>query len=279
MALRSRKCSFQESNSFSCFFNLSWMLGDNVASYGQHCGLRYCLFHMYLCCEKRALVFHIVDSPIHVATKNEGFPGSSVVKNPPALQEPQETQVRSLGWEDPLEEEMATHFSILAWKNPMDRGAWWATVHGVVKSRTRPTTTNVCGEGLKAGTAGPRGHSVGQQLAAVTAVTLRQTAPGSVAPPSTLSCGSPAPPFCLLPLGVPSSLPWHSECSGAGPITVEIRDGGALIGHLLCAGPCWALTRHTREGDSFAPSRMRHLRPSWRWQWAQEGLRFKPRAA
>ena len=38
-----------------------------------------------------------------------------VVKNPPAMQE---TWVQSLGWEDPLEEEMATHFSILAWKIP-----------------------------------------------------------------------------------------------------------------------------------------------------------------
>ena len=36
----------------------------------------------------------------------------------------QETQVQSLGWEDPLEKEMATHSSILAWKNLMDRGAW-----------------------------------------------------------------------------------------------------------------------------------------------------------
>ena len=36
----------------------------------------------------------------------------------------QETRVQSLGWEDPLEEEMGTHSSILAWKNPMDRGAW-----------------------------------------------------------------------------------------------------------------------------------------------------------
>ena len=35
-----------------------------------------------------------------------------------------ETQVRSLGWEDPLEKEMAIHFSTIAWKNPMDRGAW-----------------------------------------------------------------------------------------------------------------------------------------------------------
>ena len=41
-----------------------------------------------------------------------------------------------LGWEDPLEKEMATHSSIHAWKNPTDRGAWWATVHGVAKSRT-----------------------------------------------------------------------------------------------------------------------------------------------
>ena len=49
----------------------------------------------------------------------------------------QETQVQSLGWEDPLEEGMATHSSILAWRIPMDRGAWWATVHGVAKSRTR----------------------------------------------------------------------------------------------------------------------------------------------
>ena len=39
-----------------------------------------------------------------------------------------------LGWEDPWEEGMATHCSILAWRIPMDRGAWWATVHGVAKS-------------------------------------------------------------------------------------------------------------------------------------------------
>ena len=41
------------------------------------------------------------------------------------------------GWEDPLEKEMATHSSILAWRISMDRGAWWATVQGVSKSRTR----------------------------------------------------------------------------------------------------------------------------------------------
>ena len=42
-------------------------------------------------------------------------------------------QVRSLGQEDPLEKEMATHSSILAWKNPMDKGTWWATVLEVTK--------------------------------------------------------------------------------------------------------------------------------------------------
>ena len=46
------------------------------------------------------------------------------------MQEMQETQVRSLGQEDPLEEEMATHSSFLAWRIPMERGTWWATVPG-----------------------------------------------------------------------------------------------------------------------------------------------------
>ena len=47
-----------------------------------------------------------------------GFPGGTVVKNLPAKQEMQETQVQSLGCEDPLEEEMETHSSILSWKIP-----------------------------------------------------------------------------------------------------------------------------------------------------------------
>ena len=47
-----------------------------------------------------------------------GFPGGSVVKNLPAMQKPQETQVPSLGQKDPLEEGMATHSSILAWRIP-----------------------------------------------------------------------------------------------------------------------------------------------------------------
>ena len=47
-----------------------------------------------------------------------GFPGGSVVKNLPAIQETQETQVQSLGQEDPLEKEMATHSSLLACRIP-----------------------------------------------------------------------------------------------------------------------------------------------------------------
>ena len=56
-------------------------------------------------------------------------------KNPPALWD---TWVQSLGWEDPLEEGMATHSSILEWRIPMDRGAWQTAVHGVAK-----TTPNI----------------------------------------------------------------------------------------------------------------------------------------
>ena len=58
---------------------------------------------------------------------------AQTVKNLPAVLE---TWVRSLGCEDPLEEGKATQSSILAWRIPMDRGAWQATVHRVMKSRT-----------------------------------------------------------------------------------------------------------------------------------------------
>ena len=47
-----------------------------------------------------------------------GFPGGSAVKNPPAMQELQETQFQSLGREDSLEEGVATHSSVLAWRIP-----------------------------------------------------------------------------------------------------------------------------------------------------------------
>ena len=58
---------------------------------------------------------------------------AQTVKNPPAMWE---TWVQTLGQEDSLEEGMATHSSILAWRTPMDRGVWQATVHRVAKSQT-----------------------------------------------------------------------------------------------------------------------------------------------
>ena len=60
-------------------------------------------------------------------------PLAQMVNNPPAMRE---TWVRSLGWEDLLEKGMGTHFSILTWRIPMDRGVWEATIHSVPKSRT-----------------------------------------------------------------------------------------------------------------------------------------------
>ena len=56
------------------------------------------------------------------------FPGGSDGKNLPAMQD---SWVQSLGVDDPLEEDMATHSNILASRNPVDRGAWQAIVHGV----------------------------------------------------------------------------------------------------------------------------------------------------
>ena len=61
-----------------------------------------------------------------------GFPSGSGLKNLPAMQEPQE---------DTLEEGMATHSSVLAWRIPTDRGAWWATVLRVIKSDKTEATS------------------------------------------------------------------------------------------------------------------------------------------
>ena len=73
----------------------------------------------------------------HLGTVNLQIWASLVgqlVKNPLAMQE---TPVWFRGWEDPLDEGMATHSSILAWRIPLGRGVWQAAVHRVTKSRTR----------------------------------------------------------------------------------------------------------------------------------------------
>ena len=58
---------------------------------------------------------------------------AQLAKNLPAMQE---ISVRFLGWEDPLEEGMATHTNIHNWRIPKDRGAWRTTVHAVTKNWT-----------------------------------------------------------------------------------------------------------------------------------------------
>ena len=63
---------------------------------------------------------------ILISQDTSGFPGDSVVNNLPALKEIQETQFQSLGWEAPLEKEMATLSSILAWRIP-----WTAETGGL----------------------------------------------------------------------------------------------------------------------------------------------------
>ena len=63
-----------------------------------------------------------------------------VVKNPPASAGDMRDSIQSLGWEDPLEKGRATHSSILVLENPMDRRAWWATVHRVAESDTIEAT-------------------------------------------------------------------------------------------------------------------------------------------
>ena len=61
-----------------------------------------------------------------------------MVKNLSAMRE---TWVRSLGWEDPLEEGMTAHSSVLAWRIPMNRATWRAITHEVTKSWTQLSDT------------------------------------------------------------------------------------------------------------------------------------------
>ena len=93
------------------------------------------MFFMYNCNKTGNLVFYpklYLEIGTYIA-KFGLLLVAQMVKNLPAERE---TGVRSLGWEAPLEEGIATHSSILAWRIPMDRGARQVTVHEVAKSWT-----------------------------------------------------------------------------------------------------------------------------------------------
>ena len=78
---------------------------------------------------------------------------AQLVKNLPAMQEMQEMRIQSLGLGDPLEESMATHSSSCL-ENPIDRGAWWATVQGVTESDRTEVIKHTCLENVKSLTVG-----------------------------------------------------------------------------------------------------------------------------
>ena len=94
--------------------------------------------HVHMCAERHiweCSLGHYVQSKEQEATQiSMGFPGGSVVKNLPAMQE---IWVQFPGWEHPLEEEMATHSSILAWEVTWTEEPGWATVHSVANSWMR----------------------------------------------------------------------------------------------------------------------------------------------
>ena len=87
-----------------------------------------CLLSMYFSIPSRDL--SVVFTSVYLSASLV----AQMVQNLPAMRE---TWVRSLGWEDPLEEGMATHYSILAWRIPTDRGAWQDTIHRVTNSLIR----------------------------------------------------------------------------------------------------------------------------------------------
>ena len=91
---------------------------------------------LYICipipCDEKAMCFFVCWLVFGIVMEDLSLV-APVVKNLLAMWE---TWVPSLGWEDPQEEGMATHFSILAWRNPMDRGARQATFHEVAKKWT-----------------------------------------------------------------------------------------------------------------------------------------------
>ena len=112
----------------ACILTLFLESGENLTYWYQFHNLyNFLYFETFIIIDEKCFIhtFAII-----------GFPGGSVVKNPTCqFKETQVMWVQSLGWEDPLEKEMATHYSTLAWDNPMYRGAWQATVRGLQRIR------------------------------------------------------------------------------------------------------------------------------------------------
>ena len=103
-------------------FPVSFSLADKVrkwlGSWTWGSGRPGCNFQVqsFASCLTLGNVYNLIEHP---SEKGRGLPGASMLKNLPAMQEPQKMQVPSLGpLEDPLEEGMATHSSILAWRIP-----------------------------------------------------------------------------------------------------------------------------------------------------------------
>ena len=104
---------------FNCLYSNHFLL-DNC-SFIYHISLFAAIFHLFFCCLfVRLCVYTLLTFSWWLRGKESACQCRRCVW--------------SLGQEDPLEEGMATHSSPLAWKNPMDRGVWQATVHGVTKS-------------------------------------------------------------------------------------------------------------------------------------------------
>ena len=90
-----------------------------------------CKKHLHYHFIKTIQISNILSSFVVKYSNNWASLVAQLVKNRPALLE---TWVRSLGWEDPLEEGMTTDCSFLAWRTPVDGGAGRAAVHGVAES-------------------------------------------------------------------------------------------------------------------------------------------------
>ena len=93
------------------------------------------IFYIYIYNEFRIVTG--INQLIFAILITRSFPGNASGKEPACqYRRHKETQIQSLGWEDSLEEETATHSNILAWRIPWI-GVWWATVHRVAKSGTQ----------------------------------------------------------------------------------------------------------------------------------------------